>query len=117
MSSDRQNPSTSVTQSRAVRSQFYRESYANAFRFKLSPLDLTIVFSTPTEMPGVFQDEAAVSMGFAALKILTTHLNETLGAIETELGAIRVPKGSLPTKEQTAQLIRSLREADFVEAD
>jgi hypothetical protein len=108
------NPTTSAVASqsqRAIRSPYYRDAYANGFRFRLSPIDFAIVFSSNTDMGGVvLQDEVGVNMSFQAVKILILHLEKAIKAIENEHGIIRVPRGSLPSEEQMHALMRSLRE-------
>jgi hypothetical protein len=90
-----------------VRSAFYREAYANSFRFRLSPIDLTIVFSANTDIPGhVIQDEASVSMSLAAAKILSLHLSKTIESVESKIGKIRIPRAGIPRDQQTEQLLR-----------
>ncbi len=118
MTDHRNTPNVPPTteQSRVIRSPFFREAYGNNFRFRLSPIDFTIVFSSNTEMPGIaLQDEASVNMSIPAAKILTLHLSKMIAAIEHEIGAIRIPKAAVPTEQQTQELVRSLRENPLTE--
>ena len=111
--SDDRNSTPATTQTRAIRSQFYRDAYTNGFRFRLSPLDFSITFSSNTEVPGsgvIMQDEMGVNMGLPAAKILALHLSKMIEMIENEIGAIRIPKASIPTEQMTRELTRSMRE-------
>jgi len=112
MSDDRNNPAT-TTQPRAVRSAFYRDSYANNFRFRLSPLDFSITFASNADVPGagiLIQDEIGMSMSLPTAKILALHLNKMIEAVENEIGVIRIPKASVPTEQMIRDLTRSIRE-------
>jgi hypothetical protein len=109
MSDDKDNASdpSMLPEIPLVRSMFYREAYANSFRVRLSPIDLTIVFSANTEIPGpAIQDEASVSMSLAAAKILSLHLSRTIEGVERKIGRIRIPRAGIPTDQQREQLLR-----------
>jgi hypothetical protein len=114
MSDDRNRPALSaVTATRVVKSPFYRDAYATSFRFRLSPIDFGITFSSNADVPGagiVIQDEAGVSMSLPAAKILVLHLSKMLEAVEGEIGAIRIPRASVPTEQVMRELTRSIRE-------
>jgi hypothetical protein len=55
------------------------------------------------------QDEATLTLTFAALKILSEHLSMALSAIEEELGPIRVPTAIRPTEQNKAIMIQALK--------
>jgi hypothetical protein len=107
-------------QTQAVRSPFYRDAYTNNFRFRLGPSDFTITFGNNTELPGgggiLIQDEIGVSMSLPVLKLLALHLNRVTEAIENEIGAIKVPKKSLPTEQVIHALTRGLRDHPLTDA-
>ncbi len=113
MSDDKNNQTrmSGATQSQAIRSPFYRDTYANSFRFRLSPIDFTIVFSSNTDVLGAnIQDEMGVNMSLPAAKILTLHLNNMIEALEREIGVIRIPAVAIPTEQVTQGLLRSIKE-------
>jgi uncharacterized protein DUF3467 len=117
MSDDRNNPAVTA-QTRAIRSAFYRDSYANNFRFRLSPVDFSITFASNADVPGagiLLQDEMGVSMSLPAAKILSIHLNKMIEAVENQIGAIRIPTASVPTEQMIRDLTRSIRETPMTE--
>jgi hypothetical protein len=118
--SDDRNSAVSTTQTRAIRSAFYRDAYANSFRFRLSPVDFAITFASNADVPGagiILQDEMGVSMSLSAAKVLALHLSKMIEAVENEIGSIRIPRFAIPTEQQMRELTRSLRENPLTETD
>lgn len=112
MSGDRNSPAA-TTQARVIRSPFYRDAYANGFRMRLSSLDCAITFSSNVDVPNVgivTQDEMGVNMTLPMAKILALHLSKMIETVENEIGAIRIPRASVPTEQLMRELTRSIRE-------
>src|SRR5260221_10375162 len=103
---------TPATNLPIIRSPFYRLTYSNAFRIKMTANDATIVFMIQTDAPGlpteVMQDEVAVALTLPALKILWQNLNTVLPKMEEYFGAIRVPETAILTDEKIAPMIAAL---------
>jgi hypothetical protein len=114
--SDDRSPTSVSKQLTVTRSLFYREAYATNFRFRLSPIDFSIVFATNTGNPTApVQEEAVVSMSIPAAKILTLHLRRMIEEIEHEIGPIKIPKTGIPTEQQMNDLLRSIRQTPLTE--
>ncbi len=70
------------------------------------------------DFPGgivALQDEATVTMSFAALKLLAEHLAMAVQAIEQELGPVRVPVAIRPSEQQKAMMLQALKSTPLAE--
>jgi hypothetical protein len=97
-----------------ARSPRYQDVYANSVRVRISPIDCSIVFGSAIEIPGappgIVQEEVTVTMSLPFAKVLLLHLGKTVGAIEKELGNIKVPAKSLPTDIIEENVSRMLKD-------
>lgn len=86
-----------------IRSPRYQELYANAIRFKVTPIDFTMTLGTSPDIPGapagVMQDEASIILTHSFLKVLSRHLNAMVQAVEQALGPIRIEEKNNPNKK------------------
>jgi hypothetical protein len=110
---------TPPSQIPVFRSTRYQEVYANAVRFKVTPIDFTMALGTtpdiPGAPPGVMQDEAAIILTHSFLKVLSRHLNAIVEAVEQALGPIRIEEKNNPQQENIAAMVESLRATTFIE--
>jgi hypothetical protein len=100
------------------RAHDYKSAYAGNFRIRVTNLDVAITFISVVDFPdGVMglQDEATMTMTFAAMKILSEHLAITVQAIEQELGPIRVPLAVRPSEQNRAQILQTIKSAPMGE--
>jgi hypothetical protein len=101
---------------RLLRSPDFRQVYASAFGFKVSPTDfcLTIVNATTVQAPSM-QEETSVMMALPQLKILSEALSHIVNGIEKEFGPIRVPSKSKLSEEQITRLLEPVHNANLTD--
>jgi hypothetical protein len=95
------------------RSALYRIICCHLFRTRLTAGDITLTVSTLTDQrPGdtnvIVEDQAAISMSWAEMKMLAQQLSAIVAAIEQDIGPIPIPYAFLPTVESQLPVIRSL---------
>ena len=101
-----------------LRSPRYQEVYANGVRFKVTPIDFTMTLGTSPDIPGManlLQEEVAITLTYSFLKVLSHHLSGLVGAIEREIGPIKIDEKNDPKQEQFEAMAQVLRNTKFVE--
>jgi hypothetical protein len=110
VSDDRSETFQNLTWSRSA---LYRVIYCHLFRTRLSPGDITLTMGTMTDQrPGdaslIIEDQTAIVMSWAEMKMLAQHLSTLVAAIEQDIGPISIPHAFSPSVETQLSVIRSL---------
>jgi hypothetical protein len=76
-----------------VRSEEFRDVYANGSLVALSPYDVTLIFMKTTDYAGhtMQVDQVSVAMSPQHFKALVNSLNETLTGYERAFGTLNIP--------------------------
>jgi hypothetical protein len=100
-----------------VRSQTFKDIYANGLRIRITPIDCVITLARTLDIPGaqqVVQDEASIAMPLAFAKIFLLHLQQALEAVENVLGTIPVPEPNMPKEDFKHAIIESLKAVKMI---
>jgi hypothetical protein len=95
------------------RSALYRVIYCHLFRTRLSPGDITLTVGTVTDQrPGetnlMIEDQIAIVLSWAEMKMLAQHLSVLVATIEQDIGPISIPHLFSPSVEAQLPIVRSL---------
>jgi hypothetical protein len=105
---------TSNVPTKTLRTEKYRESYANNSRLALTPVDMAIIFGRVTEVDkeAVVEDDYLVRMSPQAIKILAASISHLVTTWESQFGEIDISKMSRHPNEILSSIRSKLVESE-----
>jgi hypothetical protein len=120
--------SAPLPQALVTRSPTFRLLYSNFFRLRVAPGECGLTFATMLDVPSqplgaisitttsqtpplttLVQEEVAVVLPWPVLKTFVHHLNNTVRAIEKEVGTIRAVKPAATDEQMVEIYSKALR--------